>query len=452
MTNSSPIEEKLKKRLNRERTARKSAEAIIEHKSRELYLANCSLQEAHQDLQEKTAELSQLNQQLTQEVRKRVQLQEELKIALNDALELSKLKSDFLANVSHELRTPLNGIIGLTDILCDSVSGGEQREYLDQISTCSDNLLTVVEDILDFSNLASENVTVDSGPFSVHDLLNELKAGFAKTTLAKGLTLHIDVNPNVPPIVEGDKKILKRILYKLIDNGVRFTESGEVRVSAAVQKQIDSHIGLQFAIEDTGIGIPEDKLEHIFKSFSQVDSSLTRKAEGMGLGLSICKELTEALGGSIHVKSKLGAGSIFTLNLHLTVPKHKKEAEKPAGNQPLNVLYVDDSRANQKLASILFKRIGCQLELANDTSTALEVLASKQMDAVLVDVYNPSFDGVSLIKQIKQIYGEDRPQIIALLSNQDMSEEAMHISLGVDACINAPLKFDTISSLLQGNP
>lgn len=441
--------DKFIRRFERERKARKSAEAIIEEKTREVYYANLARQEAHEILQEKSEELSAVNNQLTQLIKHKEVLQNELKDALQEALVLSQLKSEFLTNISHELRTPLNGIMGMAYLLHDTEIDIEQQEYLTQINSSSEALLSIVEDILDFSKLESNHINVLSEPFSIHTLLNNLHGYFLKKATDNGLILKFDKDPNLPQEIVGDMKLIKRALLSLLDNAINFTAAGQISLSALVKDQTNTHVTLQFTVCDTGVGIPADKIDHIFDSFSQVDSSLTRKVGGMGLGLTISKDMVEAMGGTITVESEVGIGSIFYVTIPFERPPNAILTDQPSHNEQLQVLLVEDNLINQKVAAKLFERIGCQLSIAKDGEEALQIIKDNYIDVAFVDLHMPNLDGYAFTKQLTSNSNSDRPRLIAMLANCELMEEENLITHQFDDSITKPLKLKTVLELLQ---
>ncbi len=431
MQNEAPIsstEEKLKKRLTRERDARKAAEKLLEDKSREVYLAN---------------------EALKKEIQEREKIQQDLAIAVAEARELTRLKTEFVTNMSHEIRTPLNGIIGLSQLLLDSPLNEEQADYLDEINSSSQLLLDIAEDILDLSNLESDHLTVQNAPIATDEFFKGLRSYAEKSTADRELAVSFDIDSSVPNKLISDEKLLDRIAKCLIENAAKFTEAGSIRISAAAENKSRLVGVLQIEIQDTGCGIPNDQFEHIFKSFSQVDASLTRNHEGTGLGLTISKQLTELLGGEIQVESELGVGSTFTVVVPFEHEKLKADPDFVTPGENCDILLVDENKINQKIASKIFNRIGCELKTAQSGEEALNALRAIQPKVVFLDFQTCQLAAIETAKDIQTEWGENRPHVIGMISDDlDLSKEELHDS-GIDSLIQKPMRFESVVSTLQ---
>jgi len=341
---------------------------------------------------------------------------EEMRRAKLAAEAASIAKSRFLANMSHEIRTPLNGIIGMTEVAMMTEMDNHKRNILQTIQAESNSLLGIINDVLDFSKIEAEMVELEEIPVDLTRLIDNLVNTFAHRSAQKGIGIKAALTPDVPNRVIGDPLRLKQILTNLVDNAFKFTQKGEIRINVGVVEDLGERVKLRFSVKDTGIGIPEDKRETIFESFTQADSSTTRKYGGTGLGTTISKQLVEMMGGEIGVESEVGVGSCFWFTAVFTrqpideAVQIKREAEEFAEDVELKdlrksskILLVEDYPTNQEVAMTHLRTAGYDVDLAENGVQALDLFKKNQYHLVLMDVQMPLMDGYEATRQIRNI-------------------------------------------------
>jgi len=371
----------------------------------------------------------------------------ELVRARERAEEASRAKSVFLANMSHEIRTPLNGIVGTISLLEDTELTVEQEEYLSIVKESAEALLGIINDILDFSKIEAGRLEIEHAPFNLPELLEHVLDLYARAASEKGLEILSDISFDLPPRVIGDSTRLRQILSNLLSNAIKFTETGEVELIARVKEEDEENVRVLFQVRDTGIGIPPEKLESIFESFTQAESSITRRFGGTGLGLTICKRLCEAMGGRIWVESEPDRGSAFSFEL----PFRKAEGEPAEEGLDISLLkgrrclIVDDNATNRKILRRQLEQYGMRVETIHNGFQALRLLerASSKgdpFDLVLMDLHMPEIDGLETTRLIRasRLFGSVPIVLLSSFAEKAPAEAAEE--LGISAILLKPWK------------
>lgn len=396
----------------------------------------------------------------------------QLEEAMKAAEQATKIKSEFMANMSHEIRTPMNAIIGLTNSALKTNLDAKQKDYLEKIEKSSISLLRIINDILDFSKIEAGMLKLEQVEFVFENILENIRNVISDKAIKKGLDFLFRIDPEVPHILTGDPLRLEQILINLCGNAVKFTEKGEIIISADVIEKTDTKVKIGFSVKDTGIGIREEDKEKLFEKFSQTDASITRKFGGTGLGLSITKDLLNLMGGEISVDSRPGLGSTFTFVLEFgyeaSAGTHSQSGSKNSNDlselyarlesiRSAHILLVEDDEINQQVASELLESAGMLVETASNGVIAVEKLKqtaeNEQPDLVLMDLHMPEMDGYTATAKIREIERFSGLPVFAMTADVVAGVKEKCLETGMQGFLSKPINpKDLFETLLEWIP
>ncbi|MFD2918424.1 ATP-binding protein [Terrimonas rubra] len=392
---------------------------------------------------------------------KQLQLISDFKAAQRAALRSTEVKDQFLANMSHELRTPLNALIGFGRLLSQTPLNETQKQYANVISSSSNNLLNIVNDVLDFSKIEAGKLRIEKRVFNIKQLLQDVALMFSASFKEKGIVYQSNVDEKIPEFIKTDAERLKQILINLIGNALKFTDKGTVTLGVSVVWDNDTErlMKLGFSVSDTGSGIPVDKTESIFKRFEQLEHATTRQHGGTGLGLTIVKSLVSLLGGNVSVYSEMGKGSVFSFSIladkltpeeheHVNLNEGNEYTQALADLSGYKLLAVEDNKTNQLLLSHILKKYKANVQYAENGEQALQVLQQQSFDLVLMDIQMPVMDGYVAIGHVRNDMLLDVP-VIAMTAYVSADEKNKCLQNGFNGYLAKPLEEYTLITEIQ---
>ncbi|MBF0498282.1 MAG: response regulator, partial [Deltaproteobacteria bacterium] len=402
---------------------------------------------------------------IVEDISKRKSDEEELIKAREKALSSNRIKSEFLANMSHEIRTPLNAIMGFNKLLMDSKLTDQQKTYADTVNQAVDNLLLLINDILDFSKIEAGKIDLDSASFDPENLLKETIGMFQPLVDQKKLSLGLEIFLSLPKVLKGDKGKFRQVLTNLLGNAIKFTPSGSIGVKVRryddpnPPPQTKTDLTLLISVEDTGIGVPPEQVDRIFKAFFQGNPSSTRRYRGTGLGLAIAKRLVDIMGGSIWLESHPGLGSVFYFTARFKIGSDADIVADNATEQhmylplnPLKILLAEDNILNQKFGIEVLQSRGHSVTLANNGQEVLDLLHREAFDLILMDVSMPEMDGMEATKKIRNGRSNKLNKnipIIAQTAHALKGDKEKLLAAGMDGYVTKPIDVDELYAVIR---
>ncbi|HWA26960.1 MAG TPA: PAS domain S-box protein [Lacunisphaera sp.] len=396
----------------------------------------------------------------TEDITARKQLETDLRAARDEALEASRMKSQFMANMSHEIRTPMNGVLGMADLLLDTPLAEDQRQMGRVIRSSAENLLAIIDDILDFSRMEAGKLRIEAEEFNLREQVSQTVALLAPRAQARGLSLTTEMPADLPAILSGDPGRFQQVMVNLVGNAIKFTEKGGVTVTVrTLPAAAAGKFAFRVEVRDTGIGVTAEQKARLFQPFTQADGSTTRKYGGTGLGLAISRQLLQLMNGRIELESEPGRGSVCWFELELPVVEQFMPAGAPAApaDRPVpaltgRILVAEDNTANRLVIQMMLERMGLQFDLVDDGRDVLEKLAGGEYAAVLMDCQMPGLDGYEAARRIRAGQGGVRQPgipIIALTAQAMAGDRDKCLAAGMDAYLAKPISQETLLDVLR---
>ncbi len=406
------------------------------------------------ELHKRIIDLQEAKKELEEEREKLRNFAEELSSAKEGAEQANRAKSEFLATISHELRTPMNGVLGMAELLIDSDLDTDQHNLATTIHESGKNLLVLLNDILDLTRLEENGLELEHVPVRLADVVNTVVDIMQAHAKEKALNFHAEIDPAIPPVILGDPTRMRQIMFNLISNAIKFTDTGEVKVSVALDPEAGPNF-IRCEISDTGIGISDEAQEKLFRRFSQADSSISRTHGGTGLGLAICRELATLMEGTIKMRSRLGVGSTFTVSFPFEVPEEKKSSrpeQRPtqqslawssARSPEWRILIAEDQPINAKLMTAIMEKLDHRITIKPNGVEAIRELRENSYDLILMDIQMPEMDGILATKVIR---ASDEPwkdiPIIALTAHAMAGTRETYMQAGMNGFVSKPISID----------
>ena len=421
--------------------------------------------ELEQRVQERTAELSDakeslevINKELQMEISEHEKTEKDLLKAKEAAEAAVEAKAAFLSNMSHELRTPLNAVIGFSSLLLADNLTEDQKENIERIRNGGEALLSIIADILEFSRAEKEKITLEHQPLSLKACIEESMDMVAAHASQKGLNFAYTISYGTPDTIITDHGRLRQVLVNLLSNAVKFTDEGDISVSVSSKIIEGNKRKIIFAVKDTGIGMPQDKMDRLFKPFTQLEYVISRKRDGAGLGLAISKKLVELMGGELWTESEEGKGSTFhfTILAEAIPGKHldlggtdRAVYENLSSQKPMAILVAEDNPSNQKVLVEMLKRLGYRADAVADGIEVLQALKIRPYDLVFMDIRMPEMDGLTATKEIRKRWPDNGPKVVAITAFAMDGDQEMCLEAGMDDYIAKPVKANDLATLLR---